>query len=63
MDVNALRYDVICIFNPLVDYHFLMHGFITLSDATSYDKYSFNCKGDKLFKIAISLYQVILGVI
>ena len=41
MTVNAERYDIICIFNPLVDYRFFMHGFITLSDATSYDKDKF----------------------
>ena len=30
--------EVICIFNPLVDYRFLMHGFIMLSDVPSYEK-------------------------
>ena len=39
MDANVYCYDVICIFNRLVDYRFLLHDFITLSDATSYDKY------------------------
>ena len=36
MNVNALPYELNCIFNPLSGLSFLMHGFITLSDATSY---------------------------
>ena len=33
--ISPLEKEVICIFDPLVDYRFLMHGLISLSDATS----------------------------
>ena len=37
MEINTKRYQVICIFNPLKDYRFSMHGFITHSDTMSYN--------------------------